>query len=58
MAMPPHACVALQKVLRNIRAHLFVFVSNCQVSPTNKGSERAVRTCTVYRTVINGFRAE
>ena len=60
MALKPGipAAVALHKVFRKIRARLFVFVTNRAVSPTNNGSERAVRPCTVYRKVTNGFRAE
>lgn len=52
------AGVELHGVFRKIRAHLFVFVTNREVSPTNNGSERAVRPCTIYRKVTNGFRAE
>jgi transposase len=60
MALTPDttAGVALHKMFKKIRAHLFVFVTNREVSPTNNGSERAVRPCTVYRKVTNGFRAE
>jgi len=59
MALTPTAPagVALQKVFRKIRAHLFVFVTHREVSPTNNGSERAVRPCAIYRKVTNGFRA-
>ena len=52
------AGVALHKVFRKIRAHPFVFVANREIEPTNNGSERAVRPCTIYRKVTNGFRAE
>ena len=60
MALTPDttAGIALHKMFKKIRAHLFVFVTNREVSPTNNGSERAVRPCTVYRKVTNGFRAE
>jgi transposase len=60
MALIPSAPagVELHRVFRKIRAHLFVFVTNREVSPTNNGSERAVRPCTIYRKVTNGFRAE
>ncbi len=60
MALKPGipAAVSLHKVFRKIRAPLFVFVTNRAVSPTNNGTERAVRPCTVYRKVTNGFRAE
>ena len=52
------AGAALHKMFKKIRAHLFVFVTNREISPTNNGSERAVRPCAVYRKVTNGFRAE
>ena len=60
MALTPttDAGAALRKMFKKIRAHLFVFVTNREISPTNNGSERAVRPCTVYRKVTNGFRAE
>lgn len=60
MALTPttDAGAALHKMFKKIRAHLFVFVTNREISPTNNGSERAVRPCTVYRKVTNGFRAE
>ena len=60
MALIPSAPagIALHKVFKKIRAHLFVFVTNREVSPTNNGSERAVRPCTIYRKITNGFRAE
>ena len=48
----------LRKIFLKIRAHLFVFVANRDVSATNNGSERAVRPCTIYRKITNGFRAE
>ena len=60
MALTPttDAGAALHKMFKKIRAHLFVFVTNRDISPTNNESERAVRPCTVYRKVTNGFRAE
>ena len=60
MALTPgtDAGAALHKMFKKIRAHLFVFVTNREITPTNNGSERAVRPCTVYRKVTNGFRAE
>ena len=60
MTLTPNtpAAAALHKVLKKIRAHLFVFVTNREISPTNNSSERAIRPCTVYRKVTNGFRAE
>jgi transposase len=46
----------LQKIIKKIRANLFVFVTNRDIEPTNNGSERALRPCAVYRK-INGFRS-
>jgi len=48
----------LRTILKKIRRHLFVFVTHRDVSATNNGSERAVRPCTIYRKVTNGFRSE
>jgi len=60
MALAPTAPAGhrLRKIFRKIRANLFVFVTHRDVSPTNNGSERAVRPCAIYRKVTNGFRAE
>ena len=38
--------------------HLFVFVTNRDLTATNKGSERALRPCAVYRKITNGFRSQ
>jgi transposase len=46
------------RLIKKIRAHLFVFLANREVTPTNNGSERAVRPCAVYRKITNGFRSE
>jgi transposase len=48
----------LHKILRKSRRHLFVFVTHREIEPTNNGSERAVRPCTIYRKITNGFRTE
>jgi transposase len=48
----------LQKTFKEIRAHLFVFVTNRELTATNNGSERALRPCAIYRKVTNGFRSE
>ncbi|HUZ11482.1 MAG TPA: transposase [Caulobacteraceae bacterium] len=48
----------LRTILKKIRRHLFVFVTHRDISATNNGSERAVRPCTIYRKVTNGFRSE
>ena len=45
-------------LIKKVRPHLFVFVTNREVTATNNGSERAVRPCAVYRKITNGFRSE
>jgi transposase len=56
---PTHAAgVKLQRVIRKIRRHLFVFVTNRAIPPTNNGSERALRPCVTFRKITNGFRSE
>jgi transposase len=60
MALAPTAPSGhrLRKIFLKIRANLFVFVTNREVSATNNGSERAIRPCTIYRKITNGFRAK
>ena len=54
---PTHAAgVKLQHVIKKIRRHLFVFVTNRAIPPTNNGSERALRPCVTFRKITNGFR--
>jgi len=48
----------LQKTFKEIRSHLFVFVTNRGLTATNNGSERALRPCAIYRKITNGFRSE
>jgi transposase len=48
----------LQKIFKEIRSHLFVFVTNRGLTATNNGSERALRPCAIYRKITNGFRSE
>jgi transposase len=56
---PTHAAgVKLQHVIKKIRRHLFVFVTNRAIPPTNNGSERALRPCVTFRKITNGFRTE
>lgn len=52
------AGVKLQRVIRRVRPHLFVFVTNRDLPPTNNGSERALRPAVTFRKVTNGFRSE
>lgn len=56
---PAHAAgVKLQRVIKKIRRHMFVFVTNRDIAPTNNGSERALRPCVTFRKITNGFRTE
>jgi hypothetical protein len=48
----------MQRVVKRFRQHLFVFMSERDIEPTNNGSERALRPCAVYRKITNGFRSE
>ena len=56
---PTHtAGVKLQRMIKKIRRHLFVFITRRDVPPTNNGSERALRPCVTFRKITNGFRTE
>jgi len=48
----------LQKTFKEIRSHLFVFVTHRELTATNNGSERALRPAAIYRKITNGFRSE
>ena len=48
----------IQKIIRKVRRHLFVFVTNRDLEATNNGSERALRPSAVYRKITNGFRSQ
>jgi transposase len=43
---------------REHRAHLFVFLYNPMVPPTNNASEQALRNSVVHRKVTGGFRSD
>jgi len=47
----------MQRVIKKFRQHLFVFMANREIEPTNNGSERALRPCAIYRKITNGFRS-
>lgn len=51
------AGLKLQRTVKRFRSHFFVFVTNRPVSPTNNGSEQALRPCVIFRKVTNGFRS-
>lgn len=55
---PDPAGQKLQKIIKKTRRHLFVFVTNRELTATNNGSERALRPCAVYRKITNGFRSQ
>jgi transposase len=48
----------LQSVIKGCRRHLFVFLANRAIPPTNNGSEQALRPCVIFRKVTNCFRSE
>jgi transposase len=56
---PTHAAGnKLQKVIKSCRRHLFVFLQNRALPPTNNGSEQALRPTVIFRKVTNCFRSE
>ena len=54
----PRAGAKLHTIIRKSRRHLFVFLTNREVTAPNTGSERALRPCAVYRKITNGFRSQ
>jgi transposase len=60
MALKPKAAEGqkLQAVIKGCRCHLFVFMTNRQLSPTNNGSEQALRPAVIFRKITNCFRSE
>jgi transposase len=57
----PPRCQAGEKLLRLIkryRQHLFVFLEQRGLEPTNNGSERTLRPCVTFRKIVGGFRTE
>jgi transposase len=56
---PAHAAgKKFQQVIKKCRRHLFVFLENRAIPPTNNGSEQALRPCVIFRKVTNCFRSE
>jgi transposase len=47
----------LQRIIKRFRQNLFVFLTEREVSPTNNGSEQALRPCVIFRKITNGFRS-
>lgn len=60
MALRPEAEEGrkLQAVIKGCRSHLFVFMTNRKLSPTNNGSEQALRPAVIFRKITNCFRSE
>jgi len=57
--IPTHpAGVKWQAAIEKLRRHLFVFMTNRAVPPTNNESERALRPCVTFRKITNGFRSQ
>jgi transposase len=48
----------LQKRYAKIQDHVFLFLEDGTVPPTNNASEQAIRMSTVFRKVTNGFRSD
>ena len=48
----------LQKRYANIQDHLFLFLDDPTIPPTNNSSEQAIRMSTVFRKVTNGCRSD
>jgi transposase len=48
----------LQQRYTKSRHHLFVFLEDASIPPTNNSSEQAMRMSTVFRKVTNGFRSQ
>jgi transposase len=51
------AGLKLQRIIKRFRQNLFVFLTDREVSPTNNGSEQALRPCVIFRKVTNGLRS-
>jgi transposase len=50
--------IRLQKRYRDLREHLFLFLEDTTIPPTNNASEQALRMSVIFRKVTNGFRSE
>jgi len=48
----------LQKRYAKIQDHLFLFLEDATIPPTNNASEQAIRLSTIFRKVTNGFRSD
>lgn len=50
--------IRLQKRYRDLREHLFLFLEDSTIPPTNNSSEQALRWSVIFRKVTNGFRSD
>lgn len=50
--------VRLHKRYMNIQEHLFLFLEDVTIPPTNNSSEQALRLSVIFRKVTNGFRSD
>ncbi len=50
--------VRLKKRYLQIKDHLFLFLEDAAIPPTNNSSEQAIRLSTIFRKVTNGFRSD
>ena len=48
----------LKKRYTAIQEHLFLFLDDASIPPTNNSSEQAIRMSTVFRKVTHGFRSD
>ena len=57
--MPAHgAGNKLQAAIKGCRRHMFAFLANRAIPPTDHGSEQALRPCVIFRKVTNCFGSE
>ncbi len=50
--------IRLHKRYMNIQEHLFLFLEDVTIPPTNNSSEQALRLSVIFRKVTNGFRSD
>jgi transposase len=50
--------IRLQKRYRELQEHLFLFLDDLSIPPTNNASEQALRWSVIFRKVTNGFRSD
>jgi len=50
--------IRLQTRYRKLQEHLFLFLDDSTVPPTNNASEQALRWSVIFRKVTNGFRSD